>query len=172
MDHTERNHLIITFQLTYHQKHSANTGLLKVKTDLNNAMDNQEVTCLVLSDLSVAFDMVGRSQDTSWQAGAKFWIKGTTLSWMKSYVSNSTPCLIISDTNTDGAKSPSVPLSFGVLEGSVLGSILFTLYMALLGQLCREHNIIYHMYANDTQLYLSFKPGPPGTIRMQLDCIA
>ena len=54
-DHIERNHLMESFQSIYHQKYSVETALLKVKTDLHNAMDNQEVTCLVFPDLSAVF---------------------------------------------------------------------------------------------------------------------
>ena len=37
--------------------HSMESALLKVKTDILNSMDNQKVTCLILLDLSAAFDM-------------------------------------------------------------------------------------------------------------------
>ena len=45
-------------QSAYRPHHSTETALLRVKTDIIKAMDNQEVTCLVLLDLSAAFDTV------------------------------------------------------------------------------------------------------------------
>ena len=55
-------------------------------------------------------------------------------------------------------KSEPLPLTFGVLQGSVVGPILFTFYACPLGEICRSHSVAYHLYADDQQLYLSFHP--------------
>ena len=46
------------FQSAYRANYSTETALLKVKADLLDAMDGKEVVCLILLDLSVAFDTV------------------------------------------------------------------------------------------------------------------
>ena len=49
-------------------------------------------------------------------------------------------------------------LTSGVPQGSILGPILFTLYVGPIGEICRNHHITFHSYANDTQNYLGCKP--------------
>ena len=56
--HISENSLLELMQSAYRSGHSTETALLKVKADLLHAIDHQEVVCLILLDLSLAFDTV------------------------------------------------------------------------------------------------------------------
>ena len=57
-DHITTNNLMEPMQSAYRVGHSTETASIKVKADILNAIDNKEVVCLVVLDLSAAFDMV------------------------------------------------------------------------------------------------------------------
>ena len=133
----------------YKKFHSTESALLKVGNDVLFDMEKGRVTALTLLDLSAAFDTIDHlaliSRLSSW-----YGISGTALDWFTSYLSNRCQQVKIHDY-----VSEAVYISFGVPQGSVLGSILFTLYTAPLSHVIAEHDVEHHLYADDTHIYIS-----------------
>ena len=158
VDHLKAHHLYEVFQSAYRQLHSTETALLRVQNDLLRAVDTHGGAILVLLDLSAAFDTIDH-QRLLHTLESSFGVKGKVLDWFQSYLTGRTQTVQIN-------KSTSEPheLKYGVPQGSVLGPILFTIYTTPLGQLIRRHGLTFHLYADDTQLYLAFKPSEPSSI--------
>ena len=148
--HIESTNKSNCFQSAYRKLHSTETALLRIHNDVIAAMDSGKVTALTLLDLSAAFDTIDHSillqRLQEW-----YGFGGTALHWLKSYLSNR--CQRV---KLDDCLSPAVSLPFGVPQGSVLGPLLFTLYTSPLSSLIGAQDIPHHMYADDTQVYLSF----------------
>jgi hypothetical protein len=113
-------------------------------------IDSKRGVILVLLDLSAAFDTIDHMLLVT-LLKERLGLTDLALSWITSFLSNRSQSIVI-----NGEESKSVPLSFGVPQGSVLGPFLYTIYTLPLGDILHECGINYHMYADDSQLYLSF----------------
>ena len=108
------------------------------------------VTALVSLDLSAAFDKIPYNilvhHLEKW-----FGISNVALQFLSSLLSGWTQSVCI-----NGHCSPAEPLVTGVPQGSVLGQLLFTMYTTPIAHLLQLTPFSYHLYADDTQIYISF----------------
>ena len=74
------------------------------------------------------------------------------MDWFASYLSNRKQFVCI-----DGECSESNGIEWGIPQGSVLSPLQYLLYTDRIGDIIKKHNLWYHLYADDTQLYCSFQ---------------
>ena len=138
--------LLPRLQSAYRAHHSTETAVLKVMTDILRALDTGNLAVLTLLDLSAAFDTVDHATLLR-RLSVTYGRDGAVLSWFRSYLSGRTQFV-----RCGSSKSASSTLSCGVPQGSVLGPILFLLYTADLLGIIEQHDLIPHLYADDTQI--------------------
>ena len=106
----------------------------------------------MMLDLSAAFDSVDHATLLT-RLKLSYGLDGTVIKWFSSYLDGRTQCVHILKTS-----SVISTLLHGVPQGSVLGLILFLLYVADLLQLVKRHQLQPHAYVDDTQIYGFCKP--------------
>ena len=168
--HLVRNELLDTLQSGYRAYHSTETAMLKISNDILTNKDHNESTGLVCIDLSAAFDLVDHSILLK-RLFDYFGIRGTALAWFKSYLTGRSQRVLIDDVRSNKKQ-----LRQGVPQGSVLGARLYTLYVRPLSDVIQRHSVLYHTYADDTQIYVKFNKNCLTSMQMALcqleHCIA
>ena len=154
-----------TSSLGFKTQHSMESVLLSVFSDILLAVDSGDYVILDLLDLTVAFDTVDHNILVS-QLQHLVGICGSTLDWFRSYLAGRTMCVSLG-----GSESRSAPLSYGVPHGSILGPLLFSLYLLPLGSILWKHGISFHCYANKNQNYVPVKKKDAFCLKPLLLCL-
>ena len=86
--------------------------------DMLAALDNKEIICLVLLNLSAAFDTVSHALLLN-RLQNRFSITDRAFNWIKEYLEDNCQSVVIGNLDTDGAKSDGKTLKQGIPQGSV-----------------------------------------------------
>ena len=138
-------------QSAYRKLHSTESASLKIHNDIMLQIDKGNCVLSVFLDLSAAFDTISHSVLIN--RLCSIGVHGTALSWFKSYMTSRKQAVYINNSSSSYCN-----VDYGVPQGSTLGPILFLVYMRPLGEVIKQHSITYHMFADDTQLHIRFKP--------------
>jgi len=152
MDYLESSDLLPPLQSGFRRSRSTETAVLRVLSDILQAVDHGDVAVLVLLDLSAAFDTVDH-EILLQRMHVSYGFGDTVHKWFQSYLLGRTQYV-----RRGLSKSSMVRLMCGVPQGSVLGPLLFIMYTAELIALIEDSGFSSHLYADDTQIYGSCQP--------------
>ena len=137
------NNIIYNLRFGFRQQYSTSHALINITEIIRKALDDGNIGCRVFVDLQKAFDTV--DHQILLAKLSHYGIRGVSNDWFKSYLSNHSQYVSIS-----GYDSGLAAINCGVPQGSVLGPLLFLLYINDLNQAIKFCKV--HHFADDTDL--------------------
>ena len=144
--HFEKNNLFYGKQFGFRKNCSVDYGLMEVVNDISQAMAKKHLTLGVFIDLSKAFDTV--DHEILCQKLKAYGVCDNELAWFKSYLTDRYQFVRIDNTDSGFQK-----IKCGVPQGSILGPLLFLIYVNDMYLSVPKLNAI--MFADDTNLFVS-----------------
>ena len=139
----EDSNSLYPLQFGFRKKYSTNHALIDIIEKVSEALDKNKIACGIFVDFQKAFDTV--NHEILLKKLSHLGIKGNINEWFKSYLYGRKQFVSIL-----GFKSNLVTLNHGVPQGSVLGPLLFLIYINDLNKAIK-HSIVYH-FADDTNM--------------------
>ena len=141
----DSNNLISNCQYGFRKNHSTLHPLVHFLNDVSCALDRKEHTVAIFCDLRKAFDTVSHCILLS--KLKKLGVRNVELQWFKNYLSNRKQLV-----HVNGENSSLLDILIGVPQGSILGPLLFLIYI---NDLPNCSSLLALLFADDTTLYLS-----------------
>ena len=141
----EKNKFLYEYQFGFRKKYSTAQAVMEVLDNIYQYCDNHEITMGIYLDLQKAFDTVNHT--ILLQKLAIYGIRGTVLQWFDSYLANRKQYTVLGDN-----KSELETVSYGVPQGSVLGLLLFLIYVNDIQYAISTAKV--KLFAHDINLFL------------------
>ena len=144
----EKHNIIFEHQFGFQKNKSTSLAILDLYNQLIKAIEDKKISCCIFLDLAKAFDTVDH---TILLDKLEFYgVRGTALDWFKSYLTDRTQKVSI-----NGQLSNPCNVQSGVPQGSVLGPLLFLLYINDMPSVSKL--LKFHLFADDTSIFFSDK---------------
>ena len=157
MEFLENNKLLSNTQHGFRKNLSTETALIKVSDAIYNNIDNNKITLLILCDLSKAFDSINRNILIEKLGKCKI-----DEFWFKNYLSNRSQSVQIGK-NVSSKKE----VVFGVPQGSILGPLLFTIFVNDMFKVATDCDLV--QYADDSQFIFVGSPNDIMDLKRQAE---
>ena len=144
------NGLDCSEQFAYKKNHSTESMVLQIVNDVLVGFDKHSCTILVMLDMSAAFDTVDIQKLLN-ILEHKIGLAGTVLEWFKSFLLDRKQKVLI-----NGQLSEAILTLYGVPQGSVLGPVLFNIYVSSLPSIIKGLGFKTSIYADDSNARLQF----------------
>ena len=142
----ETHNILYPSQFGFRAKHSASHALINITEEIKHSIDNNIYGCGIFLDLKKAFDTVNHR--ILIQKLEHYGIRGVVLDWFKSYLGNRKQYVTV-----NGHCSETINTTCGVPQGSVLGSLLFPIYINDLPNVSKL--LKFQLFADDTNIFYS-----------------
>ena len=140
----EKHEILYTLQFGFGASHSIDHALVSLTEAIKNSLDNRKFGCGIFIDLQKAFDTV--NHNILLTKLEHYGIRGTALDWFKSYLMDRKQYVSV-----NGSNSSYLNVTCGVPQGSVLGPLLFLIYINDLPQ--SSSKLVFYLFADDTNIY-------------------
>ena len=141
-----KHSLLTDYQFGFMQKRSTNQALIVLLDKITAALDNGDIVLWVFLDFSKAFDTV--DHHILLNKMYKYGIRGIAFKWMESYLSNRHQFVLFKDV-----KSEYATVTRGVPQGSIMGPLLFLLYVNDIANV--STSLLPILFADDTNVFLT-----------------